>query len=171
MRLAVLLDAESEALEPPIFGLADGPALIFDDCAEFLHQPFDLLRGDVLARQEHMLIKRHGLPFLRFGSGAYSHGPWKERPKKTTLGSGDRGDRLLPAASRSGSPFSLRPERFRARFIRFCWRFARAASAIRGRHRAFAALPSTYTPRACCPSTNRQGSCRSNKPRSLRAWR
>jgi hypothetical protein len=27
-----------------------------------------------------------------------SHGPWKERPKKTTLGSGDRGDRLLPAA-------------------------------------------------------------------------
>ena len=38
--------------------------------AEFLHQAFDLLRGDVLACQEHMLIKRHGLPFLRFGPGA-----------------------------------------------------------------------------------------------------
>ena len=70
MRLAVLLDAKGEALEPPIFGLADGPALTFDDRAEFLHQAFDLLRGDVLACQEHMLIKRHGLPFLRFGPGA-----------------------------------------------------------------------------------------------------
>src|SRR5262249_33663585 len=169
--LAVLLDAESEALEPPIFGLADGPALTFDDCPEFLHQPFDLLRGDVLARQEHMLIKRHGLPFLRAPARSLSwalegkaqeDNPWERRQGR-------------PAHAcrfkRSGSPFSLRPERFRARFIRFCWRFARAASAIRGRHRAFAALPSTYTPRACCPSTNRQGSCRSNKPRSLRAWR
>ena len=35
-----------------------------------VHQAFDLLRGDVLACQEYMLIKRHGLPFLRFGSGA-----------------------------------------------------------------------------------------------------
>src|SRR4029077_2827203 len=100
MRLAVLLDAEGEALEPPIFGLADGPAATFDDRAVLLHQAFDLLRGDVLARQEHMLIKRHGLAFPSFWlRRVASHGPWKERPKKTTLGSGDRGARLMPAAS------------------------------------------------------------------------
>src|SRR5262249_28351496 len=122
-----LLDAEGEALEPPIFGLADDSAAALDDVAKVLYQAFDLLCGDVLASQEHMLIKWHGLPFLRFKLRRQaSHGPLKERPKKTTLGSGDRGDRLMPGASRkNASPFSLRPERCRARFIRFCGHFAR----------------------------------------------
>src|SRR5262249_34942932 len=63
MRLAILLDAEGEALEPPIFGLADDSAAALDDVAKVLYQAFDLLCGDVLASQEHMLIKWHGTAF------------------------------------------------------------------------------------------------------------
>src|SRR6478672_9999706 len=70
MRLAVFLDAEGEALEAPIFGLADGSAATFDDRAEVQHQALDLLRGDVLACQEHMLIKWHGPAFPSSSSGA-----------------------------------------------------------------------------------------------------
>src|SRR6476620_11441809 len=58
---------------------------------------------------------------------------------------------------RSGSPFSLRPERFRGGFIRFCRRFARPASAISASHRAFAALLSTCTLSAYRPPPNRRG--------------
>src|SRR5262249_1796535 len=54
--LAVLLDLEGNGLDAPVFGLADPAAALFDDLGVFLHQRFDLRLGDVLARQEDMLI-------------------------------------------------------------------------------------------------------------------
>ena len=62
--LAVLLDFEGEVLQSPILLLGDLALAFFDDALEFFHQSFDLGLGDVLARQECMLVERHtGWPF------------------------------------------------------------------------------------------------------------
>src|SRR5688572_8952710 len=57
-----------------------------------------------------------------------SHGPWKERPKKTTLGSGDRGDRRLPAASNEAALLSASD---RSGFEPALYGFARALQGLR----------------------------------------
>src|SRR5262249_50139018 len=63
VRLAVLLDLEGEALEAPILGLGDPAAAFGDDLPIFLGQRLDLRLADVLARQEHVLVKRHAMAF------------------------------------------------------------------------------------------------------------
>src|SRR5688572_8952711 len=73
-----------------------------------------------------MLIEWHGLPFLLYDPArslswalegkAQEDNPWERRQGRPALAC---------RFKRSGSPFSLRPERFRARFIRFRARFAR----------------------------------------------
>src|SRR5206468_12388888 len=58
------------------------------------------------------------------------HGPWKERPKETTLGSGDRGDRLMPAASSEAALLSASD---RSGFERALYGFAGALQGLRAR--------------------------------------
>ena len=62
--LAVLLDLEGDGLDAPVLGLADLSSAFLDDCGVFLRQGLDLGLRNVLARQEHMLIERHAVPFL-----------------------------------------------------------------------------------------------------------
>src|SRR6476620_12416862 len=59
-----------------------------------------------------------------------SHGPWKERPKKTTLGSEDRGDRLMPAASSEAAVLSASD---RSGFEGALYGFAGALQGLRAR--------------------------------------
>ena len=60
--------------------------MLLEDRAEALHQGFDLLGGDILARQEDMLVKRHGLPFLRRCSGAKPRmGALEGKAQETTV--------------------------------------------------------------------------------------
>src|SRR5690606_27139146 len=61
MRLAVLLDAEGERAQAPIFGLGDLALTLFDDLGQRFADGVDLCRGKVLTRQEDMLVKRHVL--------------------------------------------------------------------------------------------------------------
>src|SRR5262245_38602006 len=62
---AVLLDAERERLQSPIFGLADRPATFLEEGAKILQQGLDLLGGNILPRQKYVLVERHETPFLR----------------------------------------------------------------------------------------------------------
>src|SRR5215831_1022263 len=77
--LAVLLDLEGEALEAPIFGLADPPATFGDDLAVFLHQGFDLRLADILARQKYVLVERHRLAFPSVALCAPAQSPFWAR--------------------------------------------------------------------------------------------
>jgi hypothetical protein len=67
MRLAILLDLIGEGFQPPIFRLADGAAIFLDDGLILLLQRVRLLRRNILARKEHMLIAWHefAFPFQR----------------------------------------------------------------------------------------------------------
>ena len=58
--LAVLVDLVGHRLETPVFGLDDIAAIVLEDGAEMLNQPFGLRAGEILARNHHMLIERHG---------------------------------------------------------------------------------------------------------------
>src|SRR3989337_2637269 len=112
MGLAVLLDAVGKRLQSPIFGLADRPAALLEDRAEALEKRVDLLGGNILPRQEYMLIERHGSPFLLRCSGAKPRmGALEGKAQETTLRAETRegGVSRLPLVS--GPPFSLRPER------------------------------------------------------------
>ncbi len=57
--LAVLLDAEGKRLEAPGLDLADRAPQRGDLRLDLLRQRLDLLRRDVLAHQENMLIESH----------------------------------------------------------------------------------------------------------------
>src|SRR5690606_6552674 len=59
MGLAALLNLVGEGLEPPVLGLPDLTAAILDDLAELIDHRLYLLRRDLLARQENMLVKWH----------------------------------------------------------------------------------------------------------------
>src|ERR1700722_12713009 len=63
MPLAVLVDAISKSAQAPIFLLLDLAAFAFDDGLEMGGQCVDLLRADVLAGDQEMLVKSHLLPF------------------------------------------------------------------------------------------------------------
>src|SRR5680860_1150818 len=96
MRLAIFLDAVGEGLEAPIFGLADLAALLLEQGAEGLHHGFDLLLRDVLARQEHVFVERHEVPFLLLCSGAKPRmGALEGKAQEKTRESGDTGGWLL----------------------------------------------------------------------------
>ncbi len=68
VRFAILLDLEGDGLDAPILGLGNLAAAFLDDLGIFLRQRFDLRLRNILARQEDMLVERHGLPFLRCGA-------------------------------------------------------------------------------------------------------
>src|SRR4030095_16711793 len=72
--LAVLLDAEGEALQAPELLLGHVAALGGDDPGEVLGQAFDLRAGHVLARNKNVLVVRHPVrtPFGSSRSGAAS---------------------------------------------------------------------------------------------------
>jgi len=81
MSLAILLDAEGEGPDAPIFRLGDRSAIRLDNGAEAVDQAFDLLRRDILTRQKNMLVERH-VPFLL--TAPVQSLTWafkKERPK------------------------------------------------------------------------------------------
>jgi len=56
VRLAVLVDAVAEGLEPPVFGTADGAATFGEHGLVLLDEFVDSLTGHVLADQEHGLV-------------------------------------------------------------------------------------------------------------------
>ena len=63
MRLAVLGDAVGEAAKAPGFGLDHRSAVIGDDLGRVFRERIDLGLGQVLTREENMLVKRHVILF------------------------------------------------------------------------------------------------------------
>ena len=59
MRLAVLGDAVGEAAKAPGFGLDDLAAIVGDDLGRVFRERIDLGLGEVLTREENMLVERH----------------------------------------------------------------------------------------------------------------
>jgi hypothetical protein len=59
VRLAVLLDLVCEVAQTPGLGLGDLAFVLFDNLGCGLGQRVHLGLGQVLARQKHMLVKRH----------------------------------------------------------------------------------------------------------------
>ena len=106
VRLAVLLDAEGEDLQAPIFGLADRAAGARDHALELLDQLVDLCTRYVLTGQEHMLVECHDvLAFPRFvasrASGAEPLASLVERLERpVSRKSGDTGRRENTPAMR-----------------------------------------------------------------------
>ena len=88
----------------------------------------DLIRPYLLARQENMLIKRHGSPSLLSNLRAppaqspfWAGTPEKRGKAQRTRKSEDTGSKRASALpSRDGLPFSLRPERVRACYSVIC---------------------------------------------------
>jgi len=64
MGLAILVDAIRQGLQAPRLDLGDGAALGGDKGLELLGERLDLLRGHVLTRNEHVLVKSHNEPFF-----------------------------------------------------------------------------------------------------------
>src|SRR5262245_9940914 len=84
VRFAVLLDAERERLEAPIFGLANRSAAPLKQGAKVLQQGLDLLGGNILPRQKYVLVERHETPFLRLLRREASHGRLEGKAQETT---------------------------------------------------------------------------------------
>ena len=59
MRLAVLGDAVGEGAQAPGLGLGDLPAIVGDDLGGVFRERIDLGLGQVLTREENMLVERH----------------------------------------------------------------------------------------------------------------
>jgi hypothetical protein len=59
MRLAVLLDAIAERLHAPVLGLGDRAAIRLDDALELVDKGLDLLRADILSREQYVLVQCH----------------------------------------------------------------------------------------------------------------
>ena len=58
MRLAVLGDAVGEAAQAPGFGLGDLAAIVRDNLGRVFRERIDLGLGQILTREENMLVKR-----------------------------------------------------------------------------------------------------------------
>jgi len=56
MRLPVLAHPVGEGLHPPMLGLRDLAAELFDEALVLLGQFLDLLRGNVLSRQKYVFV-------------------------------------------------------------------------------------------------------------------
>ena len=59
MRLAVLGDAIGEGAKAPGLGLDDLPAIVVEDLGGVFRERVDLGLGEVLTREENMLVERH----------------------------------------------------------------------------------------------------------------
>ena len=59
MRLAVLGDPVGEAAKAPGLGLDDRSAIVGEDLGGVFRERIDLGLGEVLTREENMLVKRH----------------------------------------------------------------------------------------------------------------
>ncbi|CAD5257616.1 conserved hypothetical protein [Bosea sp. 62] len=64
VRLAVLLDAIAQRLHTPVLDLGDGTAIRLDDALELLDKGLDLLRADILPREQNVLVQCHDWPFF-----------------------------------------------------------------------------------------------------------
>ena len=62
--LAVLVDLVGHRLDAPVFLVRDGAPIVGEDGTEMVHQTFGLRVGQILTRNENMLVKRHSIPFL-----------------------------------------------------------------------------------------------------------
>lgn len=60
MPLAVLVDLVGHRLEAPVFELRHGPAIVGQNLGEMLDQAFGLRGGQILPRDEGMLVQSHG---------------------------------------------------------------------------------------------------------------
>jgi hypothetical protein len=78
MGLAVLVDAEREALEAPIFGLADGSAAGLDDALVLLDEFVDALAG-------HVLPARNTCSYNAIQSAFLDRPAWRE-PRRSLVG-------------------------------------------------------------------------------------
>jgi hypothetical protein len=56
---AIFAQAIGQGSDAPLFGLDDFPAQLLDDAFELGRQLFDLLRTDILASQEDVLVEGH----------------------------------------------------------------------------------------------------------------
>ena len=130
VRAAVFLDLVSGGLQTPIFGLTDLAAKLFDDGFIGVHKPCNLLRRDILARKEGMLIAWH------IGLSLNSNEVRRRAPVKPWKGvkdlkqSRDTGTRALTRRGQCISfgnsqplPFSLKPDGRRT-----IWKIGPAAS-------------------------------------------
>ena len=59
VRLAVLRDSIGEGAQTPGLGLGDLPAIVGDDLGGVFRERIDLGLGEVLTREENMLVERH----------------------------------------------------------------------------------------------------------------
>src|SRR5277367_2778435 len=101
MALAVFLDAIGEGTQAPIFLLLDLAVLAFDDGLEVGRECVHLLRADVLARDQEMLIESHVRPFV---------GLRTERAREPASGS-DRWDAGRSDIAPIGTPRRPQPPR------------------------------------------------------------
>ena len=67
--LAVLVDLVGHRLEAPVFAVDDLAAVFGEDLSEALDEALGLGAGQVLARDEDMLVERHAV--FHFSSGAF----------------------------------------------------------------------------------------------------
>jgi hypothetical protein len=74
MALAVLPHAIRQIAQTPIFALFDLAAIVGNELGEGVGEGVDLSAGDVLARDEHVFVKRHAVRSLMA-----DHDPERER--------------------------------------------------------------------------------------------
>ena len=60
MTLAVLLDPIGQVTKTPVFDLGDGAAAGLDQGFHCVVEGFSLLRGNILPRDDNVLVERHG---------------------------------------------------------------------------------------------------------------
>src|SRR5262249_37480161 len=83
VRLAVLAHAVGQGLDAPVLGLGDLAAEPLDHALVLGGELIDLLRRQVLARQEDVFVQWHVLPFrLRLGPAPSPSCPCGRREKK-----------------------------------------------------------------------------------------
>ena len=96
MPLAVLLDAIGQSAQAPIFLLLDLAAFAFDDGLEMGGQCVHLLRADILARDQEMLVKSHVRSFSSACGTARGGPPFAALARRTRA--------TIRATRKSGRP-------------------------------------------------------------------
>ena len=116
MRLAVLLDAEGQGFDAPIFYLADLATASGDNGLKLLSQSFHLLGGHILTSHINVLIESHGITFLvsspRSGAEPFEPG---ERPDGMHFEGGNTGRRVFGPAALLRATFRSAPGRKHAK--------------------------------------------------------
>src|SRR5947208_9013520 len=92
MALAVLFHAVGEIAQAPIFALLDLAALLRDQLGKAVGQSVHLRAGDVLARDKHILVKRHRNDPLRL---IWPRSTTPVGPSRSSLSPGRQGSRAL----------------------------------------------------------------------------